>query len=297
MNKSVLAIMGGAVIVAILVALIVQAKLSPGVGSGAVASTEILVASKKLLIGEKIKPEDVRWQAWPESAVFKGMIKRSEQVDEKDLSVYDTPLRRSIESGEPVTLQSVIADVKGGNNFLAASLEPGLRAVGVAVKANTSAGGFLSPGDHVDVVLSYTAKLKGDADKVAGNIVQRYATQTVLSNVRVMAVDQNSKEDEAAEIKVAKTVTLEVTKEGAEILALAESMGDISLALRRLGEKDTPADAATTMVTDATTSEVIRRINALMNKAKTTSNTVRLYSGVTIQNVPVRSMTQPAGGE
>ncbi len=294
MNKSVLAIMGGAVIMAIIVAMIVQSKLSPKAdATGEIPSVEILVASKKLLIGEAIKPEDVRWQAWPESAIFKGVIRRSEQIDEKGLAVYNTPLRRAIESGEPVTMQSVIADVKGGNSFLAASLDSGMRAVGVAVKANTSAGGFLSPGDHVDVVLSYAARLKSDADKVAGNIVQRYATQTVLSNVRVMAVDQSAKGDEAVEAKIAKTVTLEVTKEGAEILALAESMGDISLALRRLGEQDRPEDKVTPLVTDATTSHVIRKINALMNKAKTTSNTVRVYSGVTVHNVPVRALTQP----
>lgn len=286
--------MGGAVIMAIIVAMIVQSKLSPKAdATGEIPSVEILVASKKLLIGEAIKPEDVRWQAWPESAIFKGVIRRSEQIDEKELAVYNTPLRRAIESGEPVTMQSVIADVKGGNSFLAASLDSGMRAVGVAVKANTSAGGFLSPGDHVDVVLSYAARLKSDADKVAGNIVQRYATQTVLSNVRVMAVDQSAKGDEAVEAKIAKTVTLEVTKEGAEILALAESMGDISLALRRLGEQDRPEDKVTPLVTDATTSHVIRKINALMNKAKTTSNTVRVYSGVTVHNVPVRALTQP----
>lgn len=285
-------VMGGAIIVAILVAMIVQAKLSPKSEVSGGTSVEILVANKKLLTGERIKPEDVRWQGFPEASAFKGVIKKSDQEDEKDLAVYDTPLRRDIESGEPITMQAIIADVKGGGNFLAASIEPGMRGVGISVKANTAAGGFIAPGDHVDVILSYTAKLDRDAADFAGGVVNRYASQTILSNVKVLAVDQTSK-DEGREAKIAKTVTLEVTREGAEILALADSMGDVSLSLRRLGEKDNEVDMLTPLTTDATTSEVIRKINDIMEKSKTTSNTVRVYSGTEIQNIPVRSATTP----
>lgn len=287
MNKSVLMIMGGALLVAILVAVVVQSKLSTKSGAGG-ATTEILVANKKLLLGERIKAEDVRWQAWPDASAFKGVIKKSEQGDPKKLDVYDTPLRRDIESGEPVTRQAIISDVKGAGNFLAATISPGMRAMAVAVKAETSAGGFVAPGDRVDVILSYTAKLNRDAQDMARNVVSRFASQTVLSNVRVLAVDQKSKDD-GKEAKVAKTVTLEVTREGAEVLALAASMGDISVSLRRLGEKDKVEDMITPITTDATTSEVIRKLNDLVDQSAVTSNAVRVYSGSAVQNVPVRA--------
>lgn len=290
MNKSVLMIMGGAIVVALIVAMVVQMKLSPKTGGG--PTVEILVANKKLPIGTRIKAGDVRWQAWPEAASFKGIIKKSDQKDLKKLDVYDVPLRRDIESGEPVTRQAIISDIKGGGNFLASTISPGMRAVSVPVKADTGAGGFLSPGDRVDVILSYTVKLNSAAAREVGRtVVSRNASQTVLSNVRVLGVDQKSKGDDAA-AKVAKTVTLEVSREGAEIIALAVKMGTISLALRRLGEKDRPEDLVTPITTDATTTEVIRKLNDMVTKSTKRSDTVRVYSGTNVQNVPVRAPVQ-----
>ena len=293
MNKNMMIIMGGAAVFAVIVALIVQAVLSPEGGSSKqMASVEILVANKKLVTGEKLKPEDVRWQAWPETSVFKGVYKRSEQPDEKKLSVYDAPLRRGIESGEPVTTQALIPDVKGGSNFLAASISPGMRGVAIAVKPQAVAGGFVSVGDYVDVILTYSPKLKGDITEYALEVAQRFASQTVLSNIKVLAVDQSAKE-ESREAKVSKTVTLEVTKEGGEILSLAEMMGDLTLALRHIGDQDTPEDAATPITTDVIASEVIKKATTLMDVSATKSNTVRIYSGSGIENVPVRSAGEP----
>jgi pilus assembly protein CpaB len=293
MNKNMLMILGGAAVVAVLVALVVQAMLSPTGGTPQqTASVEILVANKKLVTGEKLKPEDVRWQAWPETAVFKGVYKRSEQPDEKKLSVYDAPLRRSVESGEPVTTQALIPDVKGGSNFLAASISPGMRGVAIAVKPQSAVGGFVAAGDYVDVILTYSPKLKGDVSDYALEVAQRYASQTVLSNVKVLAVDQSAKE-EAREAKISKTVTLEVTKEGGEVLNLAEMMGDLSLALRHIGDQDTPGDAVTPITTDVIASEVIMKATSLMNDSASKSNTVRVYSGSTIQNIPVRAVAGP----
>lgn len=276
-------IMGGALMVAVLVALVVQSKVSSK-SKQAELGAEILVANKKLLVGEKLKAEDVHWQPWPESAFYKGVIKRSDQPDDKKLAIYGAPLKRNVEAGEPVTNQAVIADVKGGNNFLAASIAPGMRGMALAVKPNAIAGGFITPGDYVDVVLTYTTKIGTEDQKLAGSLVQRYASQVVLSNVKVLAVDQNSKED-TREAKVGKTVTLEVSRKGAEILGLATKMGDITLALRRLGEQDTEDNVRTPVTTDATTSEVLRKLQSI----KSNSNVVRMYSGTDVQNIPVRA--------
>ncbi|MFH1158898.1 MAG: Flp pilus assembly protein CpaB [Pseudomonadota bacterium] len=294
MNKSVLMIMGGAFVIAIAVALLVQMKLAPKESrqSMATAGTEILVTKKTLQIGETLKATDVGWTSMPDNLVFKGMIKRKEQADESKLEVYNKPLRRTLESGEPVTIQAVVADAKGSGKFLSASISPGMRAVSVRVKAETAAGGFVAPGDYVDVILTYQVNLKGEAENYSSEAIQRFASETLLSNVRVLAVDQNSKEG-SHEAKVARTITIEVSKQGAQILAMASTMGEISLSLRRLGEQDTKADQDVPLTTDVTTSRVIRKIYDIMDKSKVSSDTVRVYSGSSVTNVPVRSVTKP----
>ncbi len=296
MNKSVLMIMGGALVVAITVALIVQAKLSPKSRGGGDAPNmiEILVANKQLLVGDTLKETDVRWQQWPESGAYKGVIRKTADKKLEDLDVYQAPLRRAIESGEPITRQAMVPDVKGANNFLSARISPGMRAVAVAVKANTMVGGFMAPGDHVDVVLSYTPNLPDVPEEVSDQVVRRFASQTVLSNVRVLAVDQNA-QDEDRPAKVAKTVTLEVTQEGAQILALADRMGDLTLALRRIGEKDGPKSVPVPLTTDATTSAVVQKLNELNRKSQNAGGTIRMYSGSQVVNMPVRVAPESAG--
>lgn len=289
MNKSVLIIMGAALIVAMVVALMVQKKLAPrDDGAPSLPTVEILVASKKMLIGEKLDAAQVRWQTWPEAGLYAGVIRRAGGKEIEDLDVYKAPLRRNIEAGEPVTTQALVPDTKGGTNFLAALIEPGMRAMSVSVKPNTMAGGFITPGDHVDVVLSYTPRLSRTAQEHADKYVSRYASQTVLSNVKVLAVDQSAKE-ENREAKIAKTVTLEVSQEGAQILALAESMGDITLALRRIGDKDDEKSKVVPFTTDVTTSDVIKKLNNMATESKSSNQAIRMYGGTTIINMPVRT--------
>ncbi|HYD17135.1 MAG TPA: Flp pilus assembly protein CpaB, partial [Patescibacteria group bacterium] len=257
MNRSVLLVMGGALLVAIVVAMLVQSKVSPNTPREADTSNEVLVANKQILLGEKLTPESVHWEPWPSGGMYSGVYKHADYPEGQTPDVYNTPLRRTVEAGEPITRQALIPDIKNGNNFLAATISPGMRAVGVRVSDITSVGGFVSPGDNVDVILSYQANLPGAAQAVGELLVGRYASQTILSNVKVLAVDQSFKE-ESREAKIAKVVTLEVTREGAETLGLAAQMGEISLALRRIGEKDTPQSMVTPITTEAGTSEVIR---------------------------------------
>ena len=293
MNKTVVMILGGAVLVAIIVAMLVQAKLSPsGDKSAGKPTVDILVATKRLETGARLKAADVRWQAVAEDAVFPGSIAKSSDPDLKNLSVYGSPVRRHIEAGEPVTRQALIADIKGEGNFMAANLKPGMRAVGIAVKPDSGAGGFLSPGDRVDVILSYTVRLTNATRDAGATIVSRNASQTIISNARVMGVDQTSSE-ENRQAKVAKTVTVEVTREQAEMLVLAKDMGKITLVLRRLGEVDTAESVTTPITTDMTTSEIMRKLSEAQRKAQTITNNVRVYSGSGVQNVPVRSGEPP----
>jgi pilus assembly protein CpaB len=203
-------------------------------------------------------------------------------------------VRRAIETGEPVTRQALVTNIKEGNNFLSARISAGMRAVAVPVKASTMVGGFLAPGDHVDVILSYSPSLPNVDDEVSDQVVRRFASQTILTNVKVLAVDQNAKDEDRA-AKVAKTVTLEVTQEGAQILTLADRMGDLNLALRRIGEKDGPVSVPVPLTTDATTSAVVKKLNELNQKTKNAGGTIRMYSGSQIVNVPVRIDAESAG--
>lgn len=161
-----------------------------------------------------------------------------------------------------------------------------MRAMAIAVKADTATGGFVQPGDRVDLILSYQARTDGPVGQYSANLAQSYASQTVLSNLKVLAVDQKSS-DEDRSIKVPKTVTLEVTKRQAEILALSTSVGEISLALRRVGEQDVKrtGDGALDLTTDLDTLNTLKAASRLQQQSKT----IRLYSGTTIQAVPVRS--------
>lgn len=291
MNRTTLLVMGGAIIVAIVVAVIVQTKVAPkqALTAASIPTMDILVAVKDMRAGDTVTAKDARWESWPENISFPGLIKRKDQTDETKLDVYGKPLRRDVVVGEPLTKQAVVSDAQGGN-FLAASIGPGMRAVGLVVKAETMAGGFIGPGDRVDIILTYQVSLRGDAQNYSDLAVQRFASETILSNVRVLAADQNAKEN-TREVKVARTVTVEVNKEQAQVLAMASTMGEISLSLRRLGEKDTAQDMQTPLTTDVTTSSVIRRIYEIMDKSKVNAGSVRVYSGANIIDVPVRTTT------
>lgn len=294
MNKTVVMILGGAVLVAIIVAMLVQAKLSPsGDKSAAKPTIEILVATKKLETGTRLSADNVRWQAVAQDAVFPGSIAKTSEPDLKKLSVYGSPLRRPVEAGEPVTRQALIADIKAAGNYMAASLAPGMRAIALAVKPEAAVGGFISPGDRVDVIMGYAARFSTATRDAGSALVSRNAAQTIVNNARVMAVDQVSSED-ARQAKVAKTITIEVAREDAERLVLAKDMGKVTLVLRRLGEVDTADSVTTPITTDVTTGEVMRKVSDAVKKSTTISNNVRVYSGTNVQNVPVRAVEDPA---
>lgn len=293
MNKNVIIILVGAMVLAGIVAMTVSSKLTPKPTAAAEKkpTVEVLTANKILFTGQKVSAADVAWQAWPESNLYKGLIKKSDQPDPAKLEIYGSPLRHNIESGEPITLQSVISDAK--DTFLSALLTPGMRAAAIAVGPTTGTGGFVSPGDYVDVVLTYTPKLSGTGREYLKDFAERLASQLILSNVKVLAVDLNFKTDKR-EAKHARTVTLEVTLENAQKLAVAEQMGTLYIFLRRLGEKDVENAPPLPLVSDITTSDIIKKSRQKSAEAQSSQQTteVRLYSGNAITNLPVRQYSK-----
>ena len=196
MNKNVIIVFSGALAVALVVALLVQVSLG-GKKQEAVkeAKVEILVAEKDLAIGQPLKAGDTRWQEWPQASVFPGAVVRQKNIE--PAKALEGRLSRNISKGEPVLNSAILGEAKG--NFVAASLGPGMRAVAIETKAASSVGGFISPGDRVDVVLTYKISFDtgGEEDPRLKEMVQRnikkMASETILQNLKVLAVDQMAK--------------------------------------------------------------------------------------------------------
>lgn len=194
--------------------------------------TEILVAAKAIEVGSKVGPGDLKWQGWPKAAVDPTFVAKHTAPQALEEMGEGSVARVPLANGEPVTSQKVIKS--DGAGFLAAVLTPGKRAVGVKLTTDRGAGGFILPNDRVDVIM--TRKLGNNELGIPA-----YRAATVLRDVRVLAVDQTSQEEGESKTIVGKTATLELSAQQAEVLALAEAMGDLSLSLRSLTSSDQPS--------------------------------------------------------
>ena len=195
---------------------------------------QILVAAANLPAGRIVQKSDLAWQRWPLKDVPADYILRVTGKEAND--VLGAVVRSGIHSGEPVGRTRIIK--KGDRGFLSAVLMPGMRAVAVKVTAMSGVGGFIFPGDRVDVMLTQKIATDESSNKI------KYGSQTLLTNVRVIAIDQRADDQQTAPA-VAKTVTIEVTPKQAESVALAQEMGEIVLSLRSVGDPDVVADGGT----------------------------------------------------
>jgi pilus assembly protein CpaB len=226
---------------------------------------QVLVARTDIRTGQIVKPDDMRWQAWPDGTISPTYIIEGR----RPLSDFVGAVSRApISAGEPITEGRVV--LSGTRGFMAAVLQPGMRAVSIQVTPTSGVSGFIFAGDRVDLILTHV--FEKDAIK------ERQASETVLRDVRVIAMDQRLDARPGEAPQVAKTATLEVTPKQAEIIALAAEMGKLSLALRSLQE---PADAEA--------GAVARNLD---NEPSFTrdSNVSRLLSG------PIGPAAAPAGG-
>ncbi|MCI0429476.1 MAG: Flp pilus assembly protein CpaB [Rhodospirillales bacterium] len=188
----------------------------------------VLVATTDLPAGSFVKAEHVRWQPWPEDALNNSYLIEGVAKPE---DVVGAVVRRGIVAGEPVTTGRIVRP--GDRGFLAAVLQPGMRAVSVAVNATSGIAGLVFPGDRVDIILTQTIPTGGDP---------RMASETVLENVRVLAIDQVLS-DQAGEPTLGKNTTIEVTPKQAEVVAVVSDMGRLSLSLRSLARPASGEDA------------------------------------------------------
>ncbi|CAL8978873.1 Flp pilus assembly protein CpaB [Rhodoplanes serenus] len=193
-------------------------------------TVEILVAKSDIGIGQTLAEADVAWQPWPTAALSPAFLRRNERPDAIP-QLVGAIARTPIAAGEPVR-ESKLIKVKG-SGYMAAILPPGMRAASTEISPETGAGGFILPNDRVDVLLT-----RRDRESERATGVESHVSETVLPDVRVLAIDQLVEEKGGQKVVVGRTATLELTPRQAETLAVSKQMGSLSLALRSLADSD-----------------------------------------------------------
>jgi pilus assembly protein CpaB len=184
----------------------------------------VLVAHSAVPRGQILKPADLEWQVWHDGGINHAYIQKGTKTIE-DFAGWVA--RDPFAPGDPITEGKIVQPGKSG--FLAAALQPGMRAVSVPVTVTSGISGFVFPGDQVDILITHPLQASGGK----GEGVQHQASETVLHDVRVLAVDQKL-DSKGGEAIVAHTATLEVTPKQSEVIAVASEMGKLSLSLRSL---------------------------------------------------------------
>ena len=191
-------------------------------------TVDVLVAKTDIGLGQTVTPEDLQWQTWPAATASNSFIRRNERPD-ATTQVAGSIARAPFIAGEPIREPKLVKP--NGSGFMAAILPTGMRAISTEISPETGAGGFILPNDRVDVILS---KREKNPDKSgAPDIIN---SEIILSNVRVLAIDQAPKEKDGQNNVVGKTVTLELKPEQAETLARARQTGTLALALRSIAD-------------------------------------------------------------
>jgi len=258
MNRARLAILGLALVAAVVMALLVRGLATPKAPAPvAIAAppppekpmAQVLVAKRNLPVGTRLTQEDLGWQPWPLEALNPTLITDGSAPTDGDkpktikaaveetaamaakatkdliapqnamLAFVGAIVKDSIAIGEPLTAAKVIR--AGDSNYMAVVVAPGMRAISIPISAETSVGGFILPGDRVDVIQSR-----------AGPDGKSYETQTLMRNVRILAIDQKSLADKGATAMVGAVAVLEIPAEDVDIISRGKMQGEMQLALR-----------------------------------------------------------------
>lgn len=208
-------------------------------------TADVLVAKVDIALGDTVAPEKLQWQTWTESTASGSFIRKKDRP-EAITQIAGSIARMPFIAGEPIREQKLVK--ANGAGFMAAILPSGMRAVSTEISAETGAGGFILPNDRVDVVLSKREKRQSEEGGGSPEII---SSQVILSNVRVLAIDQAPKEKEGQNAVLGKTATLELKPDEVENLARARMSGTLSLALRSIadGRNTTVATADSTSIT------------------------------------------------
>jgi pilus assembly protein CpaB len=211
-----------------------------GLQAPAIALTDVLVLSGDVPMGAALDGQ-LAWQSWPSDGVNDNFITRDSEPEA--LEKYKGSVARvAMYAGEPLRKSKLVGE---GQSFMSSILPSGTRAVATSIAADTSAGGFILPNDYVDVIMTRRA------DNAGGGASAGFITETILKNIRVLAIDQTIQEDEEGKkTRVGQTATLELTPQQAEIITVAQQMADrLTLALRSIKDtQEKPSEEADYLV-------------------------------------------------
>ena len=243
MDVKKLALLVGALVIAVVTAIMAK-NMFAGAGAQQAAAApvvpvgpKVLVAKKALPVGTIIDADSFALQPWPKE-LMQGAYYVEGQPDSNPQKLLGTVVRYAITAGQPITRGSLVGPQDRG--FLAAALGPGMRAITVPVNVSTSVAGFVFPGDHVDMVLTQQVQGGGDGPPLK-------VSETILRNLRVLATDQritDKDEDGKVQVRTFSNVTLEVTPRIAEKIAVAQSLGALSLSLRSIADNTSELERA-----------------------------------------------------
>lgn len=252
MDQRKLMLLGGAVGIALISAIALRSTMAhqaAPVVQAAIAlapkGPRVLVAQRALPVGTIITADAVAYQAWPSDLVRDAYFVDGKVNMDK---LVGTVVRYPITAGQPLTQGQLVAP--GDRGFLAAALGPGMRAITITVSEKSGVGGFVFPGDHVDLLLSSTVKMNNSAQVGIVKVTddrELHATETILKNLRVLATDQATDSEVTngkTVVRNSHTVTLEVTPKIAEKIEVAQYAGSLSLSLRPLADNQSDLDHA-----------------------------------------------------
>ncbi len=293
MNPARIIVICVAAVAAIGLALAVRAMGSPSNAPTAVATAaavparpmaKVLVAAKDLQPGQRLTEADMAWKEWPVDEVNPAFITDG-SVPLTSAAAEDPPasppegavasvtrvaanlatanskadyagsvVREPILAGEPIVSRKIVR--AGDSGYMAAYLEPGMRAMAIRVTVETAAGGFILPGDRVDVLLTRETTLGNLGAQESDR--SKFASSTVMQNIKVLAIDQSTRADDDEQAVVGATATLEVGPRDAEALALAKSEGELSLVLRSYADTGGPSGRAAPATRQASAIRIYR---------------------------------------
>ena len=209
--------------------------------------TSIITASRDIPIGTVITQDMVASTSWPKHLLLPQFITSGEASS----SIIGQVTRSNLSAQEPI-MRNKLAN-PSDPNFLAAALPAGKRVATISTDSVSSISGFVYPGDFVDVMVTHTveAVVEDPRSEDATRIVKESVTETLLTNIKVLAVDSLATgSEDPTKKKMPTTVSLEVTLDEAQRLRLAQNIGYVSLALRSLKDKDTLSEGGATRLKD-----------------------------------------------
>lgn len=206
--------------------------------------TDILVATTDISFGTTLNDSHMGWRPWPAEAVKSTHI--TKRGNKEALEEFIGGVTRvEFYADDPISERKIV--MPGEKSVMAALLNPGMRAVTTRISVDTAAGGFIQPGDNVDIILTSTVAGLQNGPSTG---TKRYVAQTIFENVRVLAIDQTiSNDGENGASVIGSTATFEMTQKDSEILQQSVAQGDLSLTLRPLGRGSVPGKSHATVKT------------------------------------------------